>query len=92
MLLYSIQKTANFQHNGDKALNAHSLVVPIRGYGLLGGLSVSVCCVGMAVPLNRTGCKSPPLFLLVVAIQGNIAKQPITYHYEHKIAWQKASY
>ena len=53
MLLDSIQKTANFQHNGDNALNAHNLVVPIR-YGLLGGLSVFVCCVGMAVPLNRT--------------------------------------
>ncbi len=64
MLLYSIQKTANFQHNGDNALNAHNLAIPIR-YGLLGGLSVFVCCVGMAVPLNRTRCKSPPLFLLV---------------------------
>ncbi len=41
MLLDSIQKTANFQHNEDNALNAHNLVVPIR-YGLLGGLSVFV--------------------------------------------------
>ena len=37
MLLYSIQKTANFQHNGDKALNAHRIVVPMR-YGCLVGL------------------------------------------------------
>lgn len=67
MLLYSIQKTANFQHNEDKALNAHRIVVPAAAR-LLGGLSVSVCCVGMAVPLNRTGCESPPLILLAVAI------------------------
>lgn len=63
MLLCLIQKTANFQHNEDNALNAHSLVEPIR-YGMFGGLSVFVCCVGMAVPLNRTGCKSPPLLLV----------------------------
>ena len=31
---------------------------------LLGGLSVFVCCVGMAVPLNRTRCKSPPLIFI----------------------------
>ena len=41
--------------------------------GLLGGLSVSVCCVGMAVPLNRTGCKSPPLFFGGGNNLGNIA-------------------
>lgn len=44
------------------------------GYGLFGGLSVFVCCVGMAVPLNRTGCESPPLFFVVAIDSGNIAQ------------------
>ena len=29
MLLYLIQKTANFQHNKDNALNAHSIVISV---------------------------------------------------------------
>lgn len=76
MLLYSIQKTANFQHNEDNTLNAYQLAIPI-GVWLLGGLSVFVCCVGMAVPLNRTGYGSPPLFLCGGVLLGNIAQQPI---------------
>ncbi len=43
-----------------------------------GGLSVFVCCVGMAVPLNRTRCKSPPLLFIGGGSElGNIATQPI---------------
>ena len=40
MLLYLIQKTANFQHNEDNALNAHSIavLVSIYRYGCLVGL------------------------------------------------------
>ncbi len=45
MLLYSIQKTANFQHNGDNALNAHNLVVPLfRGMDCLVGLVSCMLC------------------------------------------------
>lgn len=62
MLLCPIQKTANFQHNGDNALNAHLLVVPLR-YGFLVGLvSCKLCGHGSAS--ESTGCESPPHFLL----------------------------
>lgn len=40
MLLYSIQKTANFQHNEDNALNTHSIVVHM--------CYVCGCLVGLA--------------------------------------------
>lgn len=39
MLLCSAQKTANFQHNEDNALNAHNSVVSLWGT-TVGGLSV----------------------------------------------------
>lgn len=42
MLLYSIQKTANFQHNGDNALNAHSIAVPLWVWRLVGLVSLYV--------------------------------------------------
>ena len=79
MLLCSIQKTANFQHNEDNALSAHSMAVPDYRVWLAGGLSVVVCCVGMAVPLNRTRCSSPPLFCGGNS-RGNIATQLNTHN------------
>ena len=82
MLLYSIQKTANFHTQRgqctERLLNSHTCIGVASG-----GLSVFVCCVGMAVPLDRTGCKSPPLFLVVAIteaiLQYNQIKTKVNY-------------
>lgn len=78
MLLYSIQKTANFhtqrEQCTERLLNSHTCIGVTSG-----GLGVFVCCVGMAVPLDRTGCKSPPLFC-GGNNRGNIATQLINNH------------
>ena len=80
MLLYPIQKTANFQTQREqyteRLLNSCTC---IRTGMTLGGLSVFVCCVGMAVPLNRTGCESPPLFLVVAIHEAILQLNQIIY-------------
>lgn len=42
----------------ERLLNSHFCTFTEVTFG---GLSVLVCCVGMAVPLNRTRLESPPL-------------------------------
>ena len=83
MLLSPIQKTANFQTQREQCTERllHSCTC-IRTGMTLGGLSVFVCCVGMAVPLNRTGCESPPLLFGGGSNSGNIAHNQIMSNYE----------
>lgn len=81
MLLCPIQKTANFQHNGGNALNAHRLAVPVR-YGFLVGLVSCMLC-GHGSASESCEMRKPTTILLVVAmIQAILHKTNKPLHYE----------